>query len=124
MSIAAAMVQQLIKCSALETAYHGVRVNGVASGVIRSEARTNTQDLISMQLTPEENQTYLDEAAAQVPLMGQLNDPKEVADSLLFLASDDASFCTGEIMTVDGGQSLTTDSYDDYCAMLKSVYQE
>ena len=124
MSIAAAMVQQLIKCSALETAYHGVRVNGVASGVIRSEARTNTQDLISMQLSPEENQTYLDEAAAQVPLMGQLNDPKEVADSLLFLASDDASFCTGEIMTVDGGQSLTTDSYDDYCAMLKSVYQE
>ena len=77
-----------------------------------------------MHLTPEENQTYLNEAAAQVPLMGQLNAPKEVAESILFLASDDASFCTGEIMTVDGGQSLTTDTYDDYCAVLKSVYQE
>jgi len=124
MSIASAMVQQLIKCSALETAFHGVRVNGVASGVIRSEARMNTQDLISMQLTQLENQTYLDEAAAQVPLMGQLNAPKEIAEAILFLASDDASFCTGEIMTIDGGQSLTTDTYDDYCAMLKSVYVE
>ena len=64
MSIASAMVQQLIKCSALETAYHGVRVNGVASGVIRSEARTNDQDLIAMHLTKEENDTYLNEAAA------------------------------------------------------------
>ena len=39
MSIAASMVQQLIKCAALETAYHGVRVNGVATGKIRSDAR-------------------------------------------------------------------------------------
>jgi NAD(P)-dependent dehydrogenase (short-subunit alcohol dehydrogenase family) len=42
MSISAAMIHQLIKCSALETAYHGVRVNGVAAGTIISEARTNT----------------------------------------------------------------------------------
>ena len=56
--------------------------------------------------------------------MERLNNPKEVAESLLFLASDDASFITGEIMTVDGGQSLTTDSYEDYMAMLQSVYLE
>jgi len=124
MSIAAAMVQQLIKCSALETAYHGVRINGVAAGVIRSEARTNTQDLVAMQLTKEENQVYLMEAATQVPLAGQLNAPKEIAEAMLFLASDDASFCTGEILVVDGGQSLTTDTYEDYCALLKSIYLE
>jgi len=39
-------------------------VNGVATGVIRSEARQNSQDLISMQLTPEENKQYLEEAAS------------------------------------------------------------
>ena len=55
-------------------------------------------------------------------MLGQLNSPKEIAESLLFLASDDASYCTGEIMVVDGGQSLTTDNYDDYCAILKSIY--
>ena len=114
----------MIKCTALETAYHGVRVNGVATGVISSRARTNQQDLIGMKLTEEENRSYLDEAARDIPLAGQLNSPKEVAETVLFLASDDASFCTGEIMVVDGGQSLTTDNYDDYCAMLKSVYIE
>ena len=41
MSVGAAMVMQLIKCTALETAYHGVRVNGVAAGTIRSTARMN-----------------------------------------------------------------------------------
>ena len=77
-----------------------------------------------MQLNEEENKQYLEEAASQVPLLGQLNAPKEIAETILFLASEDASFCTGEIMTVDGGQSLTTDTYDDYCAMLKSIYQD
>ena len=53
MSIASSMVQQLIKCSALETAYHGVRVNGVASGTIISNARekSKNKDLIAMGFT-------------------------------------------------------------------------
>ena len=45
-----------------------------------------------------------------------------MANQLLFLASNDASFITGEIMTIDGGQSLTSDSYDDYVAQVKSIY--
>lgn len=49
------------------------------------------------------NQHYLKESARNVPLMERLNNPKEVAESLLFLASDDASFVTGEILTIDGG---------------------
>lgn len=121
MSMASAMVHQLIKCAALETAYFGVRVNGVAAGVINSKARTRTE-LMAMQLNEQENEVYLRDKASDVPLLGQLNQPKEVAECMLYLASDDASFVTGEIMTVDGGQSLTTDNYDDYCAKLKSVY--
>ena len=54
MSTAAAMVQMMIKCTALETAFHGVRVNGVAAGVIKSKARTKG-DQMEMQLTDAEN---------------------------------------------------------------------
>jgi len=46
---------------------------------------------------------YLRESARDVPLVERLNNPKEVAETLLFLASDDASFITGEITTIDGG---------------------
>lgn len=45
--------------------------------------------------------------------------PSDVARSLLWLASDDASFVTGEIITVDGGQSLTTNTYADYLKELE-----
>lgn len=75
-----------------------------------------------MKFDDEMNRHYLHEAAENVPLMGQLNSPGEVAEQLLFLASDDASFCTGEILTVDGGKSLTSDDYDDYSAQIGSIY--
>ena len=96
MSIASAMVQQLVKCSALEGAYHGIRVNGVACGVTNTNTRTK-QDSMAMKLTVDENKKYLQLAAQDVPLMGRLTEPKEVAMSLLFLASEDSSFTTGEI---------------------------
>lgn len=53
--------------------------------------------------------------------MGQINMPSDVARSILWLASSDASFVTGEILTVDGGQSLTTNTYSDY---LKEMEQQ
>ena len=56
-----------------------------------------------MGLESELNEHYLKESSRNVPLMERLNNPKEVAESLLFLASDDASFVTGEILTIDGG---------------------
>ena len=45
----------MIKCAALETAYHGVRINGVASGVIKSNAREKN-DPMEMDLNKEENE--------------------------------------------------------------------
>jgi hypothetical protein len=39
---------------------------------------------------------------------------------MLWLASNDASFVTGEILTIDGGQSLTTDNYGDYLRLLQA----
>jgi 3-oxoacyl-[acyl-carrier protein] reductase len=111
------MVQMLIKTVALETAYFGIRINGVAAGVTRTAARTKQED-IGMALSDVENRRFLFEARQDVPLQNQLNHPAEVANSLLFLASSDSSFTTGEILVIDGGQSLTTNKYDDYVRLL------
>jgi 3-oxoacyl-[acyl-carrier protein] reductase len=108
----------MIKTVALETAYFGVRVNGVATGVTKTAARTKEED-IGMGLTVMENKKFLYDAQQDVPLLGQLNHPEEVANALLFLASPDSSFTTGEILVIDGGQSLTTDKYDDYVRLLQ-----
>lgn len=43
------------------------------------------------------------EASSDVPLLHDINKPKDVARSMLWLASEDASFITGEILTIDGG---------------------
>ena len=61
MSTAAAMVQMLIQVTALETSYFGVRVNGVATGVINSQYDPDSktvparmkQDLMAMEFTPD-----------------------------------------------------------------------
>jgi NAD(P)-dependent dehydrogenase (short-subunit alcohol dehydrogenase family) len=92
----------LVKCTALEVAFHGVRINAVAPGVTISSARTS-KNSSAMQLTPQQNKEFLNHSAQDVPLMNQLNKPEEISESLLFLASDDASCMTGEIMTIDGG---------------------
>lgn len=60
------------------------------------------------------------EAAADVPLQNQINMPSDVAKAMLWLASDDASFITGEILSIDGGQSLTTNNYSDYLKELEA----
>jgi 3-oxoacyl-[acyl-carrier protein] reductase len=44
----------------------------------------------------------LDGMRARTPL-GRLGDPRDIANAYLFLASDDASFITGEVLRVDGG---------------------
>ena len=59
----------LIKCAALETANFGIRVNGVATGIVNSKARTKKED-IELKLTKQENELFLMEAAKDVPLQG------------------------------------------------------
>ncbi|MBX5167997.1 MULTISPECIES: glucose 1-dehydrogenase [unclassified Rhizobium] len=87
-------VEGMTKSAALEVAATGVRVNAVAPGP------TETGMLNRFTGTPE-NKTAL---LSGVPL-GRIGQPEEMAHAIAFLASDKASFITGQIVTVDGGKT-------------------
>ena len=79
---------------ALEVAKSGIRVNAVAPGP------TDTGMLTRFTGTPKNKAALV----KGVPL-GRLGLPEEVADGIVFIASDAASFITGHILNVDGGHS-------------------
>jgi 3-oxoacyl-[acyl-carrier protein] reductase len=84
----------LIKAAALEGAPFGITVNGVEPGNVLTEG-----------MRAERSQDFIDGMAAAIPLK-RLADPREVAHSFLFLASDEAAYVTGTTIVVDGGQTL------------------
>lgn len=93
--VAKAGVDMLTKVLAIEWAARGVRVNAIAPGYVATEM---IQDLSARGL--------LDRAAlARRTPMGRLGTPEEIGAVAVFLASDDASYVTGEIVTADGGWS-------------------
>jgi len=87
-------VNQLTKVASLALAQHGIRVNGVAPGTILTELAKK-----AVMASPEARRTIL----SRTP-MGRCGEPEEVAAVVAFLASDDASYMTGETIAVDGGR--------------------
>jgi NAD(P)-dependent dehydrogenase (short-subunit alcohol dehydrogenase family) len=87
-------INQLTKVMALNLAPYAIRVNGIGPGTILTElARTAVLG------SPEARHTIL----SRTPL-GRCGEPEEVASVAAFLASDDASYMTGQTMFVDGGR--------------------
>ncbi len=85
----------LVRNAALDLGRYGIRVNAVAPGIVRTRlARFLTED-------PIEGPKYLE----NVPL-GRFAEPEDIAKAILFLASDDARYITGEQLVVDGGVSV------------------
>ena len=82
-------VTNLTRQLALEHGENGIRVNAINPGVIETA------------MTLEDGDT-IDGLLAETPL-GRAGQPEEVADGVLFLASDDASFITGHNLVMDGG---------------------
>jgi 3-oxoacyl-[acyl-carrier protein] reductase len=82
----------LTKCLAQELAPHGIRVNAIGPGFIETP--------MTAPLRADEKRTRW--AMGMTP-MGRFGTPEEVAATALFLASDEASFFTGELLHPSGG---------------------
>ena len=93
-SASKAGINGFIKAAALEFAGFGITVNGVEPGNILTEA-----------VTAARSPAFLKAMQDMVPL-GRLGTPRDVANAVLFLASEEASYITGTTILVDGGQTL------------------
>ena len=93
-NITKAALDSLVACAARELGGFGIRVNGVRPGVVLTDA-------VQAQITEKSiaaglRQTYL----------GRLGTPADIAGAVAFLASDDASWVTGQMLNVCGGLSI------------------
>lgn len=96
----------MMRTAALECAPMGIRVNTVNPAPIETRMMRSLEEMRvaaadSSEVTVERTkQAY----SARIPLQ-RYGDPQEVAKMMLFLASDDSSYCTGGVYMVDGGRS-------------------
>jgi NAD(P)-dependent dehydrogenase (short-subunit alcohol dehydrogenase family) len=98
--VSKAAVDQLTRCSALELAPKGIRVNAVNPGV----TITNLHKRGGM--SEEDYERFITNAKNTHPL-GRAGEASEVADLICFLASDRAKWITGATYSIDGGRALT-----------------
>ncbi|MFE0423337.1 3-oxoacyl-ACP reductase FabG [Streptomyces sp. NPDC058953] len=82
-----------VRSAALELAKAGITVNAVLPGNVRTEGLAGL------------GEEYLERMVAAIPA-GRVGETADIAHAVMFLASDEASFITGQTLTVDGGQTL------------------
>jgi NAD(P)-dependent dehydrogenase (short-subunit alcohol dehydrogenase family) len=98
--VSKAGLDQLTRCAALELAAKGVRVNAVNPGVVVTEIHKRGG------MDEEAYANFLEHSRTTHPL-GRVGKPGEIADLVLFLASEKASWITGATYSIDGGRALT-----------------
>lgn len=89
-----AAVHMLARSLAVELAPFGIRVNAVAPGWIETG------------MTADDDEATVAAALAKIPL-GRYGRPEEIAEVVAFAASDAASFMTGAVLVIDGGETLS-----------------
>lgn len=98
--VSKAGVDALTRCSALDLAPHGVRVNAVNPGVVVTELHTVTQAIADYP-------AFLERSKGTHPL-GRVGQPEEIAALIAFLLSDEAGWITGGTYSIDGGRALAS----------------
>ncbi len=93
---AKAGVNILTKSAAAEYGSQGIRINVISPGVIRTPG---------LELHFKEQPQVVDQLKA-ASVLGRLGEPEEIADAVVFLSSDRASFITGQLLSVDGGAAV------------------
>lgn len=86
----------LTKRLALELGQHGINVNAIAPGLIQTDMSLGRR-------TPEERERRI-RYFKEKSILHRIGVPEDIANATLFLASDEASFITGQVITVDGGR--------------------
>jgi NAD(P)-dependent dehydrogenase (short-subunit alcohol dehydrogenase family) len=94
---AKAGVIQLTKTLARELGPHGINVNSVAPGFVLTPMTGTTR-------SPKEVEEHI-EARKQMAVLHRTGSPADIANAVLFLVSDEASFITGQTLYVDGGRT-------------------
>jgi NAD(P)-dependent dehydrogenase (short-subunit alcohol dehydrogenase family) len=90
----------LMRCAALEVAPFGIRVNTVNPGAVETRMMTSIEDGFADAGAGD----FRAMVEAGTPL-GRYGQPEEIANMMVFLGSDDSSYCTGGVYMVDGGNS-------------------
>lgn len=99
-AVSKAAIDHLTRCSALELAPKGVRVNAVNPGVVV----TNIHKRGGMEDAAYD--AFLEHSKETHPI-GRVGNPQEIAELIYYLASDKASWITGATYEIDGGRALT-----------------
>jgi NAD(P)-dependent dehydrogenase (short-subunit alcohol dehydrogenase family) len=94
-NVSKAAVHAIARSAAIDLGRHGIRVNAVGPGVV------DTPLAALVVHNPQLAAPYL----KTIPL-GRFAQPRDVADAVLFLASDEAAYITGQLLVIDGGQTL------------------
>ncbi len=99
-------VHALTTSIAREVAETGVTCNCVAPGGTNSQPERLTPRYASMSEADQASREQLRERVLSTIPMGRRAEPEEQASAVVFLASDDASFITGQVLSVNGGSSM------------------
>lgn len=92
----------MTKTAALEVAEHNIRVNSIHP----SPAETRMMRSLEAGFSPENAEAAKEDLTKNIPL-GRYANPEDIADLVLFLASDDSSFITGAQYRIDGGMGAS-----------------
>ena len=99
-SVSKAALIQLTRSTAIDLSPHQIRVNCVCPG----STLTPAFERLPQVLNGDRDQVLKDMGSSN--LMKRIADPREIAYGVLFLASDESSFVTGESLVMDGGQTI------------------